>query len=83
VTLLRREHHERRRVPFVAIEADSAKADGERYRQIVATVARHADVVVDAQAKGALSRQEAMLALRRQAQDLLTAIALLDERSRT
>jgi hypothetical protein len=70
----------RRRVPWVAVPAESGNA--ERYHQLVASVAKQADVVFDARAKGALSHEEALVALRRQARDLLTAIALLDERER-
>jgi hypothetical protein len=81
VTLLRREHHERRRVPFVAISP--AEPDVGRYHKLVATVAEQAHVVLGAQSSGALTREEALAVLRRQAGDLLTAIALLDARDRT
>ena len=75
-------HHARRRVPFVAIAPGATKSATAQFHELVGAVARHTDVVVAAQSTGALTHQEAMQALRRQAQDLLTAIALLDERSR-
>ena len=75
-------HHARRRVPFVAIAPESTKSATEQFHQLVRSVARHTDVVVAAQGTGALTHQETMEVLRRQAQDLLAAIALLDERSR-
>jgi hypothetical protein len=82
VNLFRREHHVRRRVPFVALAPRATESATERFHQLVAAVARHTDVVVAAQSTGALSHQEALVALRRQARDLLTAIALLDAEER-
>jgi hypothetical protein len=75
-------HHARRRVPFVAIAPGSTKSATEQFHQLVSAVAGHTAVVVDAQAKGSLTHAETMEALRRQARDLLTAIALLDAKER-
>jgi NADH:ubiquinone oxidoreductase subunit B-like Fe-S oxidoreductase len=67
-------------LPFAA---DRAKADGERYRRIFVELARHADVVVAAATAGALTHEEALAVMRRHAQTLATAVALLDARDCT
>ena len=79
MTLFSGHQQTRRCVPWVAVPAEVSV---ERYHALVAEVASHAAVVVAARADGALSHQEALVALRRQAQDLLTAIALLDAKAR-
>jgi hypothetical protein len=75
-------HRRARRAPFVAIKPDSCQSATERYLHLVSTVARNTEVVLTAQAQGALSGPEALVALRRQAGDLLVAIALLDAKGR-
>jgi len=70
-------------VPTLPFAQDQAQRDVQRFHQLVSAVAGHTAVVVAAQSTGALSHEETMQALRRQAQDLLVAIALLDERDRT
>ena len=83
MNLFRREHHVRRRVPFVAIETDSAKADTEHYRRVFVEVAKHAEVVVAASAAGALTHEEALTAMRRHAQHLIAAVETLAARARS
>lgn len=81
MSLLHREHRDRRRVPFVAI-SDTPKADAERYRRIFVEVAQHADVVVAAAAAGAISHEEALAVMRRHAQNLAAAVESLASRER-
>ena len=52
------------RLPF---PEDAAKARAERYRRLFAALAAHADVLVEASAKGALTHDEALAALQRHA----------------
>ena len=60
------------------LPSDAAKAKAERYRRLFAALAAHADVVVDAAAKGALTHDEALAALQRHARRFQADLLLLE-----
>jgi hypothetical protein len=66
------------------LPSDAAKAKAERYRRLFAALAAHADVVVDAAAKGALTHDEALAALLtpRAARQVARSLTMFAERAR-
>ena len=63
------------RLPF---PEEAAKARAERYRRLFAALSAHADTVVDAAAKGALTHDEALAALQRHARRFQADLLLLE-----
>ncbi len=78
MTLLRREHHERHRVPFVASPPDSA-AEAERLRRAFVEVAKHAELVMAAASADALTPDEALAAILRHARAAVAVVKTLGE----
>ena len=66
--------------PSLPFAADEAKSEVERYRRLFASLAAHTSTVAEAADTGALTHVEALAAVRRHAETLITAIALLDAR---